>query len=414
MDLQLFRTFGEALALGLLIGSERYRGRQEGDSKAAGIRTFALIALLGASAGLIQNTVLTLLSFAAFAALLIISYLRDSPADPGLTTEMAALLTFWLGYLLREYETLALSTGIVVVILLASKRPLHDFIRNRVSESEFFGTLKFLAVVFVVLPLLPDRDLGPYGFLNPHQAWMLVILISAISYAGYVLVRIYGGERGLTLSSLLGGMVSTTAVTLALAGRARESASLSRFCAFTGVMTGAVQFPRLLFVIWLVDGSLGMRLLGPLTVMTVVGLVVPLLVRSRVRLPDQPGPIGVALKNPFSILPVLRFAFFLIAVLLVAKAAGSVLGATGVYAAAAVSGLGGVTALGLSVADMVARGTLEPGPAALAVLIAVAANMLSKTFLAAVNGTREMGLWLGIVFLLMLAAGGAVLLVPGF
>ncbi len=408
MDLHLFRTFGEALALGLLIGSERYRGRQEGDSKAAGVRTFAIIALLGATAGLIQSTPLTLLSFAALAALVIVSYLRNSVTDPGLTTEMAALLTFWLGYLLRDYEALAVGTGIVVVILLASKRALHDFVRKRVSEAEFFSTLKFLAVVFVVLPLVPDQGLGPFGFFNPRKVWMLVILISGISYAGYVAVRVYGGEKGLTLSSLLGGMVSTTAVTLALAGRARENPLLSRFCALTGTMTGAVQFPRLLFVIWLVDDSLGARLLVPLATMTLVGLAVPALIQRRFRQVERTEPLLTELKNPFSILPVLKFALFLTAVLLAARVAASSLGAGGVYLTAAVSGLGGVTALGLSVADMVAQAALAPGPGSVAVLIAIAANMVSKTVLASVNGTVRMGAWLGAGFLLMLAAGGTV------
>ena len=155
MSFELYKTFGEALAIGLLIGSERYKGKSE-DPQAAGVRTFAVISLLGATSALIGQPALTLLSFAALAMFMGLGYYR-SHQSYGLTTEMTALLTFWLGYLMGDYEVLAISTGIVVVILLASKETLHQFVRETVSEREFFDTLKFLAVVFGVLPLLPTR-----------------------------------------------------------------------------------------------------------------------------------------------------------------------------------------------------------------------------------------------------------------
>lgn len=408
MDVHLFRTFGEALALGLLIGSERYRGRHPGDSKAAGVRTFAIIALLGASASLVENSLLALLGFGAVATLLILSYVRDRPANPGMTTEMAALLTFWLGFLMGEYETLAISTGIVVVILLASKRPLHEFVRERVSEDEFFDTLKFLALIFVVLPLLPDREFGPLGFFNPRQVWMLVILISGISYAGYVLARLYGGAKGVALSALLGALVSTTAVTLALAGRVRENPALSRFCGLTGVMAGAIQGPRLLLVIWVVSGLLGWKLLAPLAAMTVVGMAVPLLIQRFERGEASAHPVQVVLKNPFSLLPVVKFALFFTVVMLAARF-GASLGVGGVYAAAAVSGLGGVTAIGLSVANLVAKGTLAIDSGAVAVMIAVAVNAATKSALAGINGSLQLAFWLAGGLAVMVSAGVLVL-----
>ncbi|MGW8180188.1 MAG: MgtC/SapB family protein, partial [bacterium] len=241
MAFELFKVFGEALALGLLIGSERYRGRGNRAGQTAGIRTFSIIALLGVTCAVLEIPGFTLITFGALVVFLVSGYWRETGEDLGLTTELAALLTFWLGYLTRGYETLAISTGIVVVILLASKKALHRFIRKQVSETEFFDTLKFLAVVFVVLPLLPNRYIGPFQFLNPTKIWMLIILISSISYTGYILIRLLGEKKGLAVNALLGGLFSTTAVTVSLADRARRASSGARLLGFAGVAANAVQ-----------------------------------------------------------------------------------------------------------------------------------------------------------------------------
>ncbi len=408
MQLEIFRTFAEALALGLLIGSERYKGRTEGKIQPAGMRTFAIICLLGAACSLTAHPGFTMLTFGAIVAFLGIAYYRDPSESYGLTTEMAALLTFWLGLLLKNHEVLAISTGIVVVILLASKKALHGFVREQVTEVEFFDTLKFLAVVFVVLPLLPDRYVGPLEFFNPTQVWMLIILISSISYAGYVLIRVLGGNRGLAVGALLGGIVSTLAVTVSLAERSREAPQSSRLCGVAGVMANAVQFPRLLFLIWIVDAGLGAFLAAPLLAMAFVGFFGAWLL-SRSSSSDRVDPVEPLLHNPFSVIPVLKFGVLFIGIFFLTKAASTWLGPQGAYIASGLAGLGSVSAVALSMADMVSNETISVSVAAIAIFIAIITNAVMKWVLSLIEGTRVLALWLGGGFLAALIVGVVLL-----
>jgi uncharacterized membrane protein (DUF4010 family) len=402
MQFEVFRVFGEALALGLLIGSERYRGRSGRAGQTAGIRTFTIIALLGATSALLAHAGFTLITFGALVIFLVSGYWRETGEDFGLTTEMAALLTFWLGYLTRDYETLAISTGIVVVILLASKKALHRFVRREVSETEFFDTLKFLAVVFVVLPLLPNRYIGPFEFFNPTKVWMLIILISTISYAGYILIRLLGERKGLAVNALLGGLFSTTAVTVSLAERARNLPVCSKLCGFAGVTANSVQPLRLLFLVSVVDQEWGRFLAVPLVAMSAVGFL-SAWVLARFQGSDREEiPLDSLLRNPFSLIPVLKFGLLFVGIFFFVKASNVLLGHQGIYLASAIAGLGSVSAITLSVADMVHTGSVGMKDGSIALLIALVSNSLMKWTIAWTRGTKQLALWLGGGLLLML------------
>ena len=322
IDLTTFKLLGEALALGLLVGVERYRGRQPGEKKSAGVRTFTILCLLGAVCGLFAAPVLTAVTFAAVAALVLLGYYRSPAGSLGLTTEFAALLVFWIGYLLRTHEAAAISLGIVLTIILAAKQALHQFVREQITEAEFEATLKFLAVVLVVYPILPDREMGPYGFFNPRHIWGLVILVSTISYAGYFLIRWLGKRRGLMLGSLVGGIVSTAAVTMSLADRARSAPEASRLMGTAAVLANAVQGPRLLLLLWLVDRGLARTLAAPLLGMAVVGLAGAWLLSRRAGSQEVEFP----LQNPYSLRPALKFGLFFVAILLLVKLADALAG----------------------------------------------------------------------------------------
>ncbi len=405
-ELETFRVLGEALAIGLLVGVERYRGRGPGEKKAAGVRTFALFALLGAVCGILDETLLTGITFTAVAALVLAGYARSPAEALGMTTEFAALLVFWLGFLLRTHELPAISLGIVLTIFLASKRPLHDFVKERISEAEFEATLKFLAVVLVVYPVLPDQAMGPLGFFNPRQVWGLVILVSTLSYAGYFLIRWLGPRRGLGVASLAGGVVSTTAVTMSLADRARQHPEASRLCGVVAVVANAVQGPRLLLLLWVVDRELARTLLVPLLGMAAVGLAGGWLLSRRLRGGED---LRFPLQNPYSLAPALKFGLFFVAVLLVVRLAGQALGDRGFLLASALAGTGSASAALLSLAQLTGKSALAGPVAAAAALIAVAANAAAKFLLALVNGTRPMALWLGGGLLTMVATGFALL-----
>ena len=410
-DISLFKTLGEALAIGLLIGVERYKSRSPDDKKSAGMRTFPVIALLGALCAIMDVRSFTLASLGALLVLLGVGYYRKSTQSMGITTEITALVTFWFGYLVKTHEILMISAAIVLVILLASKNVLHEFVKGKVSEIEFYDTLKFLAVVFVIFPLLPNRNIGPYEFFNPSQIWMLVILVSTISYSGYVLIRLLGSKRGIQVNALIGGLVSTMAVTMSLAERVRKAPEASRLFGVTGVMANAVQFPRLLVLIWVVDQQLALFLAIPLMGMFMVGLVGAWgLGRLRKVWSEEP-PAELLLQNPYSFGPAIKFALLFVVVFFVTKLATVWLGEQGIYLASGIAGLADVSAISLSVADLSHNGSVSVPAASVAIFIAMTVNALMKWVLARVNGNRELAFWLGGGFLTMLATGVILALV---
>ncbi len=399
-NLDIFKLLGEALAIGLLVGIERYRGREPGEKKSAGVRTFAIFCLLGALCGILANTVFTAVTFAAVAALVLLGYYR-SPGSLGLTTEFAALLVFWIGYLLSSHEAAAISLGIVLTIFLASKQTLHQFVREQISEAEFEATLKFLAVVLVVYPILPDREMGPYGFFNPRQVWGLVILVSTISYVGYFLIRWLGKRRGLLLGSLAGGVVSTTAVTMSLASRSRHAPEASRLMGTAAVLANAVQGPRLLLLVWVVNPGFARSLAVPLVGMGVVGFAGTWLLARRAR---RESEVEFPLQNPYSVTPALRFGLFFVAILLLVRVASLWLGDRGILLASGAAGLGSAGAAALSVAQLLEDSSPAPLVASGSVILAIATNALAKWVLALTNGSHQMALWLGGGLLTMVAA----------
>ncbi|RMG45433.1 MAG: DUF4010 domain-containing protein [Acidobacteria bacterium] len=237
---------------------------------------------------------------------------------------------------------------------------------------------------------------------------MLVIIVSTISYSGYVLMRVMGRDRGLAASALVGGLVSTTAVTLSLADRANRTPALTRACGVSGVLANAVQFPRLLFLVWIVEPRLGRLLALPLLGGFAAGLAGAWVLGTLRRREDDPE-LEVALPNPYSLAAALRFAAMFVVVLFAARAATISLGDRGLYLASAVAGLVDASAISLTAADMAARTQLAPGAAAIAVVIAIATNALLKWILALANGTRELAFWLGGGFVTMVGTAALLL-----
>ncbi len=402
-NLESFRVLAEALAIGLLVGVERYRARKPEVKRFGSVRTFAAIALIGGICGLLGNSLFAAASFLVVGALVTAGYLREADRfDVGLTTEVAALAVFWLGFLVTSLEALALGMTIALAILLNAKRALHDFVRHGVSEREFFDTLKFLAMVLIVYPLLPDRQIGPWGFFNPSKLWFFVVLVSAVSFAGYVLVRWLGPKRGTLWSAMAGGLVSTTATTLTLAGRARRSPDASGFLGKAGGLANAVQLPKILVLAWIASPELGRQLLGPLAVATATAATVAWIGG---RAGKRTGEAESLLyENPFSLRPALRFAAILAGVLLAVRAATAWFGDHGLLLASALAGAASASAVLLSSADLLEEGALPAGRAAVLALAALSTNALVKAVLAAVQGTRPFALRLAAAAASALAA----------
>ena len=216
-----------ALGIGLLIGAERERRKGEGPFRsAAGIRTFAITAVLGAVSVNIGGEILLSVTMAGVIGLTAIAYFRSRSDDPGLTTEIALILTLALGGLAMREPARAAALAVTVAILLAARGPMHRFVREVLTEAELKSALIFAAATLVVWPVIPDRYLGPFEAINPRSIWTIVILIMAISACGYVAVRALGARYGLPAAGLASGFVSSSATIAAMGARVVEDSRL--------------------------------------------------------------------------------------------------------------------------------------------------------------------------------------------
>ncbi len=407
-------NFASALAAGLLIGAERgWQGRNTDDTKlAAGIRTFALSSLLGAFAMLLGEhfgVAAWAVIFVGFAALVVASYFGELNrlGDMGLTSEVAMLLTFLLGSLaMAGYAGLAAAGAVAVALLLNLKQSLHGAL-HRLSETELSGALKLLFISLVLLPALPNQGYGPWQAFNPYAIWWMVVLIASIGFAAYVAIRLVGMRQGLLITALLGGVVSSTAMTVTLARLAPER-HLHAILACGLLATSALMFPRILLEVGLVNASLLPQLLWPLGVATLVYAGGALMYFRRAGTENNEAA-EPPLKNPFELGPALRFAALLALILLLVEGAQRWLGDVGVYLVALVSGLADVDAITLSLARS-AQNDLNAQVAVQGIFLAALSNSLVKAFLVAVIGGRQLALMTVPVMAAGLLAGAAVLL----
>jgi uncharacterized membrane protein (DUF4010 family) len=335
-----------ALAAGLLIGLEREQSRPTVEAPRGflgGIRTFPLVALMGAVAVLLAKQVgpwALVVAGLGLATLLTVSHQRDAAAGhPGLTSEVAALLTFLLGALamadgavpdLKRRIFIVAALAVTTTMLLSTKAQLRQF-TTRVSKVDVIATLKFLVVAVVLLPILPDEPLGPYGALNPYRIGFMVLLIAGIGFVGYVAMRLWGQGRGLLVTGAVGGLVSSTAVTLASAARAKQSPELAGLSALAVVIASTIMFVRVLVTIFIIERSLFLRVIWPLGAMGLAGLGLCVFFYFRQHR-GKPQQSTVELTNPFELTSALKFGAFFVAILVVSRWATETFGAGGSYA----------------------------------------------------------------------------------
>ena len=379
-----------AILLGALIGLERERKRERAATLFAGVRTFTLIALLGGVTGILADPLGVaplLLAFGALSVLVSLGYWRESAGDKlGATTGVAALVTFGLGVLagLDAYVP-ALAGAVLVTGVLSLREELHG-LAGGLTRDDLLAVVRFSAVSLVVLPLVPDEPLGPWEVWNPRTIWLLVVLISGVSFAGYVAIKWVGAQRGIGLSGLLGGLASSTATTLSMAERTRDAPALAATFAVGTLAASAVAGPRLLVLIGVVRPSLLPYALAPIgaafAVLTVIGLWVA---RHQGETASD-----IALTNPFELRPALQFAALFAVIALLVRAAQEWLGTSGVLAASALAGITQLDAIALSLAER-ARGGLDPVLAGRALGFAFAANGLFKALLAWTVGGLGLG-----------------------
>lgn len=413
-QLDLALRFGSALALGVLLGLERERTKSV-ERSFAGVRTIGLIALSGALAAYFDQMLgvpwLALLLFAAVALLIVVSYaVTAARGELGITTEVTALLAFLLGWLcMRDHIALAGGLAVASALILALKDWLHE-LAKRIEPRDVEATLKFAIVTLIILPLVPNETFGPppLDVLNPHQIWLMVVLISAVNFLSYILVKVVGPEHGFGLTGLLGGMVSSTAVSLGFAQRSRAQPEQSPALALGILLAWTVMFVRVVVIIAVVNIALAARLLPVMGGLTVASVAIcAWLWRRRA---STVGKADVAAgENPFELWQAVRFGLAFGVVILAARAAEVYLGEAGLYLAGAVAGLTDVDAISLSMANLVHGDGARTTVAMTTIVIAVGANTLVKTGMAVVLGAPPLRRLVGAAAFALAAVGGLLL-----
>jgi uncharacterized membrane protein (DUF4010 family) len=408
MEDNVFVQLGVSLLLGLLVGLQRERT----ESTIAGIRTFPLIAAFGTICAWLaaqHGGWIIAGGLLAVAALLLIANLARIKAgdiDPGLTTEMAALLLFGVGAcVVVGRMPAAVALGGAIALLLHFKKPLHEFVKG-IGETDLKAIMQFVLVTLVILPVLPNRAYGPYGVLIPFKIWLMVALMVGISLAGYLAFKFFGAQAGTLLGGLLGGLISSTATTASYARRSIEAPGSAPLAALVIMIASTTVFVRVLVeVVAVAPGSFAQigpplaAMLGACCAITAVAFAFTH--DQSARLPAQ--------GNPAELKSALVFGALYAVVILAVAAAKDRFGSSGLYTVAVLSGLTDMDAITLSTAQLVNSGRLDANSGWRVVLIASMSNLGFKAGLVAALGGRGLLRRISILFGAALLSGVAIL-----
>lgn len=375
-----------ALAIGLLIGIERGwsdRKEKEGD-RIGGIRTFSLIGLLGGIWAMLSREMADWVmgvAFLAVSALVIVAHVLDyrNDKDVGTTTAFSMMLTFVLAaWAVLGNEISALGVTVIVTALLGYKPVLHKWLKN-LERKEIFAGIKLLIISVVLLPLLPNEGFGPWEALNPYWIWWMVVLICGLSFIGYVAIKLTGNQWGILLTAFVGGLASSTAVTLSLSQFARQGKKNTIYIA--GVLfAAAIMFIRVGIIVAVVNYRILPLIWIPLTVMCAGSLLIGGALWYKEQIAKSTSENKINLKNPFQIGMAIKFGILLGLILIFSEAMQEWYGDQGIYTLSIVSGLLSVSAIILSLGKMAAQ-NLSVEVAAMGIILAAATNTLVKGFI---------------------------------
>jgi len=404
---QLIIRLGAALAVGLLVGIERERSKGQGPRRAAaGVRTFALIALAGAISLELGGPPAFLVIAAIIGVFAAISYVRTFRHDAGLTTEVAMVITVLLGGLALSEPQVAGALAVVVTIILASRTKVHNWINNVLTDEEVRDGLVLAAAALVILPLLPAKPVDPWGVVDLRKLWTLAVLVMAINGLGYIAVRALGAKTGLALAGLFSGFVSSTATIGAMGSRSKARPELHRSAVAGAAASSIATVVQLAIVVGLVSMPtlaqlLPSLILSGLAATAYAGLFT---LRSVRETTEQELPAG----RPFSPKTALLFVLVVGIALAISTALTNWLGDRGLLLATGIAGLGDTHAAAISAASLAAVGKAQVTLAAMAVLIGFTTNSVSKAVVAFSLGDRRFALQLlpGIVLMVLAAWAG--------
>lgn len=407
-----FMDLAIAAGLGLLVGLQKERA----ESPLAGLRTFALVGLAGAVAALLGDATTQwiivggLLSIAALMVAGNVILTHSGGDDPGQTTEVAVVLMYLIGVLVvAGSREVAIVLGASTAMLLHLREELHTWV-DRLSDRDVRAIMQFAVISLVVLPILPDQTYGPYDVINPRQVWWMVVLIVGLNLAGYAAFRLFGARAGTALAGVLGGVISSTATTISYARQTKTDEGRDTVAVLVVWIASGVVFVRVMLEIGAVAPEFLPTAAGPLSVMLAV---FALFAGIRWRSGAEPGESPLEPGNPSELKPAILFGVLYAVVLLVLATAEDILGDTGLYVAAFLSGLTDVDAITLSTSRLVATEGLDPDTGWRIILVGALSNLVFKLGMAATLGSRTFAKRFGALVLVALGVGGGVLFLWG-
>ena len=373
-----------SVLIGGLVGLEQESYHRKVEEKHfGGIRTFPLISLMGFSVQyFIKSFIVTGLVFFGFSLMIVGEYMYEAIYfnRKGVTTEVAGLLTFIMGIVLAKgYVIEAVTLSIFMTLILSMREFLHNFIEKYIYKKDVSAILKFLIVTAILYPLLPNKDFT-FLKLNPRSIWVMVILISTISFTAYFATKLFGSKKGILVTALLGGLMSSTAVTLAFSKRSHEAPELSDELAAGIILASSIMFLRQWIVMLVIYPKISYGFFLFSIFMFAVGVAFVL------KKPRSAASINIEFSNPYDITHALLFGAFYTVILILSKLAHMYLGSKGMYLLGFVSGLADVDPLTISMSQLAKSGVVDLNVALVSIIISSITNTLIKAVYANMFG----------------------------
>ncbi|WP_424001056.1 MgtC/SapB family protein [Maribacter sp. IgM3_T14_3] len=388
-----------SLGIGLILGLEREYNNLKEDKGFAGIRAFPIVAILGFTLGSlteIYTTWLPIIGLGAFIFFLGFNHLNKETAayERSFTTNIALIATLILGLMVSaEYYRNAVATAVIIVTLLSLKTRFHTVIRN-ITSDELFALIKFSIIALLILPFLPNYNYGSNELINPFEIGSIIVIVSFLNFIGYFLVKFVGSKKGILLTAILGGLISSTAVTWSYASRSIESPELSKKYAAGIIIASAIMFPRLALLTFIFNSALFMYVAIPFAVFSVICFVISLvLIKEDTNKPDT----NINLGNPMNLLNAIGFGFIYVVILFAVFYSNQFFGESGLYYSALIAGLADTDAITISLAKF-ASDSEKIKLASSVIVTAVMSNMLVKLGITVFKGSKVAGKLVGYTF----------------
>jgi uncharacterized membrane protein (DUF4010 family) len=400
-----------SMGIGLILGLEREYDKLKEEQGFAGIRTFPIVAIIGFIIGSLSITYtpwLVIIIAAAFLLFLSLSHLSIAQKQimTGITTNMALFATLILGVMVANHlHKEAVATAVVVVTLLSLKTTFNTFIKN-ITSAELFAFIKFTIIALLILPFLPNQDYGPEGLLNPFEIGAIIVIVSFLNFIGYFLVKYVGSKRGILLTAILGGLISSTAVSWIYASRSKESPELSKKYAAGIIIASAIMFPRLAILAYIFNSAIISYLAIPFAILTLICLISALIFIKK----DTDVPkTDINLGNPLNIWNALGFGGIYVVILFAVFYGNKFFGESGLYYSALIAGLADTDAITISMAKF---GSLEEklALATNVIITATISNMIVKLAITYFKGSIKTGKLVMLVFGTVIIVGIAYIL----